>query len=353
MVSEQHFIYLRVETLFIEYFISSQNSRSSRRSQAQVTRQRFSSLEWAPRWRSRFLSCFRHISIPLLQGYSRNLNGDESSQGDSFCCALQNVGLGTSPQPIPNFLFYLNRSSNGLRVCCCQNWCKSHGFHSQLQSTDLGWRWCYYSHFMERKTKSQSGEVVCPRLWLRTTSDLCPETLLLTTARPFQDSEQYPSLHHPSSHTWTQTHMQTRLLAIKDLKAKETLKYLGLTRMHRSSKSKVNSATGKWIKKAIVANNGFPGGSDIEESAYNARDLQLIPRSGRSPGEGNDNPLQYSCLENPMDRGAWWTTVHGMVKSQTWLTLLLQLLTIIIVGNSHNRHDSRDESEQRNVKFIK
>ena len=50
---------------------------------------------------------------------------------------------------------------------------------------------------------------------------------------------------------------------------------------------------------------GFPGGSDGKESVYNAGDLGLIPGLGRSPGEGNGNPLQYSCLENPMDRGAW------------------------------------------------
>ena len=62
---------------------------------------------------------------------------------------------------------------------------------------------------------------------------------------------------------------------------------------------------------------GFLGGSDGEESACNAGDLGSIPRSERSPGEGNGNPLQYSCLENPMDGGAWWGTVHGAAKSQT------------------------------------
>ena len=51
--------------------------------------------------------------------------------------------------------------------------------------------------------------------------------------------------------------------------------------------------------------DGFPGGSDGKASVYNARDPGLIPGSGRSPGEGNGNPLQYYCLENPMDRGAW------------------------------------------------
>ena len=62
---------------------------------------------------------------------------------------------------------------------------------------------------------------------------------------------------------------------------------------------------------------GFPGGSEVKVSACNAGDLSLIPGSGRSPGEGNGNPLQYSCPENPMDGGAWWATVHGVAKSWT------------------------------------
>ena len=61
----------------------------------------------------------------------------------------------------------------------------------------------------------------------------------------------------------------------------------------------------------------FPGGSDGKGSAYNAGDPGSIPGSGRSPGEGNGNPLQYSSLENPMDGGAWLATVHGVAKSQT------------------------------------
>ena len=55
-------------------------------------------------------------------------------------------------------------------------------------------------------------------------------------------------------------------------------------------------------------------------SACNAGDPGSIPESGRSPGEGNGNPLQYSCLENPMDAGAWWPTVHGVTKSRTQLS---------------------------------
>ena len=61
----------------------------------------------------------------------------------------------------------------------------------------------------------------------------------------------------------------------------------------------------------------FPGGSDSKESVCNAGDLGLIPGLGRSPGEGNGNPLQYACLEHPMNRGAWWATVHRVTKSWT------------------------------------
>ena len=59
---------------------------------------------------------------------------------------------------------------------------------------------------------------------------------------------------------------------------------------------------------------GFPHSSVGKESTCNARDPGSIPRSGRSPGKGNDNPLEYSCLENPMDRGAWQATVHEVAR---------------------------------------
>ena len=62
---------------------------------------------------------------------------------------------------------------------------------------------------------------------------------------------------------------------------------------------------------------GFPGGSVGKESACKAEDPGLIPRLGRSTGEGNGNPLQYSCLKNSLDRGAWQATVHGVAKSRT------------------------------------
>ena len=63
-----------------------------------------------------------------------------------------------------------------------------------------------------------------------------------------------------------------------------------------------------------------PGGSDSKVSARDAGDTGSIPGLGRSPGEGNGNPLRYSCLENAMDGGAWWATVHGVAKSRTQLS---------------------------------
>ena len=73
----------------------------------------------------------------------------------------------------------------------------------------------------------------------------------------------------------------------------------------------------------------FPGGSEGKASAYNAGDPGSIPGSGRSSGEGNGNPLQYSCLENPMDGGAWQATVHGVAKSWTRLSDFTHLLALI------------------------
>ena len=63
----------------------------------------------------------------------------------------------------------------------------------------------------------------------------------------------------------------------------------------------------------------LPGGSDGKMTAYKAGDPGSTPGLGRSPGEENGNPFQYSCLESPMDRGTWWATVHGVAKSQTRL----------------------------------
>ena len=81
----------------------------------------------------------------------------------------------------------------------------------------------------------------------------------------------------------------------------------------------------------------IPGGSDCKESACSAGDPSSIPGSGRFPGKKNDNSLQYSCLENPMDRGAWWATVHGVAKSQTCLSNNTFTLSDSLIRQEHMR----------------
>ena len=95
----------------------------------------------------------------------------------------------------------------------------------------------------------------------------------------------------------------------------------------------------KWVAFSYSRGSSWPGdrnyifyvsctgkqilfGSVGKESTCNARDEDLIPGLGRSPGVGHGNPLQYFCLDNPTDRGAWWATVHGVAKSQRWLKQL-------------------------------
>ena len=81
----------------------------------------------------------------------------------------------------------------------------------------------------------------------------------------------------------------------------------------------------------------------VKASAYNAGDPGSIPGSGRSPGEGNGNPLQYSCLENPMDGGAWLATVHGVAKSWTRLN---DFTITITIGTLHSQ---RNQVIKRNI----
>ena len=76
---------------------------------------------------------------------------------------------------------------------------------------------------------------------------------------------------------------------------------------------------------------GFPGGSDGKESTCNAGDLGSIPGLERSHGGGHGNPRQYSCLESPMDRGAWRATVHEVTKSRTGLSDQAQHITVYLI----------------------
>ena len=76
----------------------------------------------------------------------------------------------------------------------------------------------------------------------------------------------------------------------------------------------------EWFSVPVFIVRGFSGGSVGKESTCNAGDLGSMLGSVRSPGEGNDNLLHYSCLGNPMDRGAWWAIVPGVAKSRAWLS---------------------------------
>ena len=101
------------------------------------------------------------------------------------------------------------------------------------------------------------------------------------------------------------------------------------------------------IKTDIVKIHGFPDVSIGKESTCNAGDtgdVGSVPGLGRSPGGGNGNPLQYSCLENPMDRGAWWATVHESqsVRHNWELTLTVKIETSRIKNLPANAGDTRD-----------
>ena len=83
--------------------------------------------------------------------------------------------------------------------------------------------------------------------------------------------------------------------------------------------------TFKYLKAPFIHPWGFPGGSEVKASASNVGDPCSIPESGRSSGEGNGNPLQYSCLENPMDGGAWWATFNPRDHKESDTTERLHL----------------------------
>ena len=92
---------------------------------------------------------------------------------------------------------------------------------------------------------------------------------------------------------------------------------------------------------------GFSAGSEGRVSAHNAGDPGLIPQQGRALGEGNDNPLRYCCLENSMDRGAWWATVHGVINSQTRLSNFTFFLSFTLDADFlFLYYENSDESNQ-------
>ena len=110
--------------------------------------------------------------------------------------------------------------------------------------------------------------------------------------------------------------MTDTLLYIKEITSKVLLYSAGNSTQHSVKAYMRKEPNEDWVYLYV----SFPGSSDGKESACNAGDLGSIPGSKRSPEEGNGHPLQYSWLENSMDRGAWRATVHGFAKSQTRLS---------------------------------
>ena len=120
------------------------------------------------------------------------------------------------------------------------------------------------------------------------------------------------------------TYESSNLLGAAQLIARQTSKKQAISRSHlvHGPQGRILLMELLWRRESIfffysLPNMGNPGG---KESSCNAGDPGLIPGLRRSTGEGNGNPFQYSCLENSMDREAWWATFHGVTKSQTWLS---------------------------------
>ena len=128
-----------------------------------------------------------------------------------------------------------------------------------------------------------------------------------------KDREAWHAAGHGVRKSWT--HLSDWITAVTTLSY-----YLKQCRSLPSRSNSIPYATVNTFIRSYSTGCTFPSGSDGKESDWSAGDLGLIPGSGRSPGEGNGNPLQYSCLENPMDGGAWWATIHGVTKSQTWMS---------------------------------
>ena len=109
------------------------------------------------------------------------------------------------------------------------------------------------------------------------------------------------------------------------------------------------SDTTEWLTHTVLE-QGFLGGTrgkNLPANAGNIRDMGSIPGLGRSPREGHGNPLQYSCLENPQNRGTWWTTVHRIAKSQTRLKLLSTQHSTVL-----EQWNEPDTSKSPNFPFV-
>ena len=138
---------------------------------------------------------------------------------------------------------------------------------------------------------------------------------LILRASGFLSFMQWPTERNTPDPTHTRTKIQPPPHCVCSV-------YLGKNECWSPSFKLILAPTNGWasiLKNTVLVPRSFLGGSDSKGSACNAGDPGSITGSGRSPGEGNGNPLQYFCLESSMDRGTWRDTVHGVKKSQTRL----------------------------------
>ena len=134
------------------------------------------------------------------------------------------------------------------------------------------------------------------------------------------------------------------------------ISFSSLIAVIRTSKTMLNTSGSKWernLKKMVYMHTqGFSGGSAIKNLPASAGELNYILGPGRSPGEGNGNPLQYSCLENPMDREAWWATVHGVAKELDMTQQLNNSNTCVCITDSLCCTEETLKSHYTSIKML-
>ena len=111
--------------------------------------------------------------------------------------------------------------------------------------------------------------------------------------------------------------LQGKIQRILAMLSPEYFNYKDNVLLEYEQQERKQSLLSKNMKIDYLQTFSFPGGTVVKNMPVNAEDVGSIPGWGRNPGEGNGNPLQYSCLENPMDRAAWRATVYGVTKSRT------------------------------------
>ena len=176
------------------------------------------------------------------------------------------------------------------------DWCGADGLGRMCQPMSPALWTCCACFPLHRPTTSRSRWVL-----LQPNYGCCTQRMVEPLG--WKSFEKSPGLHVS---WWWGSHLQPPSLGLPHLRMKAPLCRVALPELG--------------FDQGIKGKEGFPGGSDGRESACNAGDSGSMPESGRSLSEGNGYPLQYSCLENSMDRGAQQATVHGVAKSWKWLS---------------------------------